>query len=287
MSGGKGSKVPWFALYAADFVTSTQRMTDEQVGAYMRLLCDQWINGPVPIDDLRQLARISDSAVEHIDLLRPKFPNGLNPRLDAEWQDALKRSDTARRKAAKRWQGQDQDSSESLAEQGFDDDGPLPDNADAYAPADAAAYPGAGAAASPQHMPFTPTPTVTDTDTDTATKPRPTQRRETPKISDADWSRFRAAYPDRQGGQGWKAARERMARAVAAGTAVEDIIAGAERYRAQCEHAGIIGQSVVKQAQTFCNPQAEHWTEEYPIVKGNKRLQSNARTAEDWADGSG
>lgn len=49
---------PFFPLYAADFATATQAMTTVAVGAYIRLLIYQWINGYLP-DNEPMLARIS------------------------------------------------------------------------------------------------------------------------------------------------------------------------------------------------------------------------------------
>lgn len=40
-------ELPFFPFYAADFFTKTYNLSDEQAGRYIRLLCLQWINGPV------------------------------------------------------------------------------------------------------------------------------------------------------------------------------------------------------------------------------------------------
>lgn len=45
------SKPPAFQFYAADFLTGTALMTDEEVGQYIRLLCHQWILGPLPSEN--------------------------------------------------------------------------------------------------------------------------------------------------------------------------------------------------------------------------------------------
>lgn len=39
--------LPYFSFYPSDFFMKTMNLTDEQVGRYMRLLCNQWINGPL------------------------------------------------------------------------------------------------------------------------------------------------------------------------------------------------------------------------------------------------
>jgi uncharacterized protein YdaU (DUF1376 family) len=44
------SKAPAFQLYAADFYMDTLSWTTEEIGAYLRLLLYEWINGPLPND---------------------------------------------------------------------------------------------------------------------------------------------------------------------------------------------------------------------------------------------
>jgi uncharacterized protein YdaU (DUF1376 family) len=52
------SKLPWFPFYASDFLTSTGSMSNEEVGAYIKLLCHQWDKGVLPKDPVR-LARLA------------------------------------------------------------------------------------------------------------------------------------------------------------------------------------------------------------------------------------
>ena len=42
---------PWFPLYVDDWMRATATMTDEQAGAYMRLLCHAWAEGGLPRDE--------------------------------------------------------------------------------------------------------------------------------------------------------------------------------------------------------------------------------------------
>lgn len=50
---GSSSKSPAFQLYAAQFLAGTADMTAEEVGAYIRLLCQQWLKGGLPDDESR------------------------------------------------------------------------------------------------------------------------------------------------------------------------------------------------------------------------------------------
>tara|TARA_R110000803_G_scaffold52326_2_gene107732 strand:- start:8432 stop:9148 length:717 start_codon:yes stop_codon:yes gene_type:complete len=48
------NKTPFFAFYPADFIMNTSRLSDEMVGKYIRLLCDQWVNGSLEMDQVPQ-----------------------------------------------------------------------------------------------------------------------------------------------------------------------------------------------------------------------------------------
>lgn len=52
------AKAPAFQFYASDFLTDTQAWEIEEIGIYIRLLSNQWVNGPLPKDEKR-LARIA------------------------------------------------------------------------------------------------------------------------------------------------------------------------------------------------------------------------------------
>jgi uncharacterized protein YdaU (DUF1376 family) len=68
-----------------------------------------------------------------------------------------------------------------------------------------------------------------------------------------DFARFKAAYPRRDGSQDWLKASEVFGKLVASGTPAEEIIAGAQRYRADCRRRGEEGGRFVKQARTWLN----------------------------------
>ena len=52
------ARLPILPLYVADYRADTARLSTEQHGAYLLLLMDQWMNGPIPDDD-DVLARIT------------------------------------------------------------------------------------------------------------------------------------------------------------------------------------------------------------------------------------
>ena len=56
-------KAPAFQLYAADFYMDTASWTIEEVGIYTRLLFFQWVNGCIPMDEIR-LSRIAGCSLK-------------------------------------------------------------------------------------------------------------------------------------------------------------------------------------------------------------------------------
>lgn len=74
------AKNPVFPLYYNDILGSTQDWTDEEFGAYVRLLVRQWDKGFIPVDFIR-LNKIADSAERHWPLLQEKFPAGEDGKL--------------------------------------------------------------------------------------------------------------------------------------------------------------------------------------------------------------
>ena len=59
------AKAPAFQFYASDFLTDTQSWEAIEVGIYIRLLSNQWVNGSLP-NDLKRLSRIAGCDFEEI-----------------------------------------------------------------------------------------------------------------------------------------------------------------------------------------------------------------------------
>jgi len=66
------AKDPIFPLYYNDIDRSTKTWTDEEFGAYMRLLMEQWDKGGLP-KDYQRLTRIATSLDKNWSLLKDKF----------------------------------------------------------------------------------------------------------------------------------------------------------------------------------------------------------------------
>ena len=86
----KQKTLPHFPFYPADFLSKTGRLTDEQVGAYIRLLCEQWIAGDIPLVDangdasaLRMLSESIDRSWPYISKYFERDGNGMkNQRME-------------------------------------------------------------------------------------------------------------------------------------------------------------------------------------------------------------
>lgn len=59
------AKSPAFQFYASDFLTDTQSWDINEVGIYIRLLSNQWVNGSLP-KDLTRLSRIAGCTHDEI-----------------------------------------------------------------------------------------------------------------------------------------------------------------------------------------------------------------------------
>jgi len=108
--------MPSFSFYAGDFLTDVQEMTDQEVGAYMRLLCYQWINGSIPSDPDRITKLISTKKGEFFRKIWPSLEHNfeeiegkrlINSKLEETRAKAIKYLATQEKHgkegAAKRW----------------------------------------------------------------------------------------------------------------------------------------------------------------------------------------
>ena len=103
-----GRNLHWVPIYHRDLKASTADWSDSEFGAYLRLLLHQWDRGSIP-SDMARLARIAPSAAEHWELIGPKFPGGVNPRMAKvrSDRDAVMeaRQEAARAANNARWRG--------------------------------------------------------------------------------------------------------------------------------------------------------------------------------------
>lgn len=101
------AKDPVFPLYYNDIDRSTKTWTDEEFGAYMRLLMEQWDKGGLP-KDYQRLTRIATSLNTNWALLKDKFieVDGMlkNPTLEEHRQKRLKHKQKQKENIQKRYQ---------------------------------------------------------------------------------------------------------------------------------------------------------------------------------------
>ena len=101
---------PWFSYYVDDFELSgtVGIMTNQEEGAYHRLLRYQWRNGSIPTDvkSLAEIIREPPRVVQKLwETLEKCFPGGMNTRMEDERTKAQaisdKRADQARKQHSK------------------------------------------------------------------------------------------------------------------------------------------------------------------------------------------
>ena len=105
-------KLPFMPLYVDDLLIDTDHLTNEEFGAYTRLLCEMWRrDGTLPNDD-HFLARISHATHHRWRSLKPVMMRFLTSasggtltqlRLKKERAWSLKKSDHAAKAATMRW----------------------------------------------------------------------------------------------------------------------------------------------------------------------------------------
>jgi len=83
--------------------------------------------------------------------------------------------------------------------------------------------------------------------------------KELQKQFDAFWE----AYPKRAGGNPRKGALDAFVARRRDGVAADDLLAGAQRYRAWAEATGRVGTEYVKQAQFWLSPKYEGWCQDW------------------------
>jgi hypothetical protein len=64
----KPKRLPFFPLYVNDFIADTQDLTDEELGAYFRILMTSWNKGPLELKRVRRLVDDFDNVWPEIQL---------------------------------------------------------------------------------------------------------------------------------------------------------------------------------------------------------------------------
>ncbi len=111
----KKKTLPHFPFYPSDFLAKTGRLTDEQVGAYIRLLCEQWIAGDIPLVDahgdasaLRMLSESIDRSWPAISKYFEQVDGGMkNPRMEEVRLKAIDIYSKRVKAAESRWSDED------------------------------------------------------------------------------------------------------------------------------------------------------------------------------------
>ena len=133
-----GAAPPYFPFFPAIFKEGTDDFTNEEVGAYVRLLCFQWANNGVP-DEPRERALIMRCTLRSSQRLWSKIRGKFfyssvenrwrNPRMEEERAKQFRRATLAEQKgragAAARWRAHDAPANAHALREQCPDDGPL------------------------------------------------------------------------------------------------------------------------------------------------------------------
>lgn len=130
------AKNPVLPLYYNDIDRSTRTWTDEEFGAYMRLLIEQWDKGSLP-NNYQKLTRLATSLDSNWPMLKEKFPlvDGVlkNPVMEEIREKIRKHSEKQKENVRKRYQNSTKPSTteiplevenENEIENDLQDDGP-------------------------------------------------------------------------------------------------------------------------------------------------------------------
>jgi len=97
-------KPPAFQFYVRDFLTGTQTMTLEEVGAYTRCLAYEWDAGGLP-DDVTQLARVMICPRAKVKKIWPKIRQKFVRNADGFWRNSRLESERVKQQAFRDRQG--------------------------------------------------------------------------------------------------------------------------------------------------------------------------------------
>ena len=88
---------PWFKMYGKLFLVSTSEMTNEEVGAYTRMICTEWENGSLNSNPNRLPIGILNA--ESLAIVLAKFEKGSDGRLRNKFLESIRDEITAERTA--------------------------------------------------------------------------------------------------------------------------------------------------------------------------------------------
>ena len=86
-------KLPFFPLYTSDFVADTQDLTNEEIGAYFRILMYSWGKGKFKLDRIKWICQDDEIWSALKQYFTEEKGLWFNPRMERERQKALDRYD--------------------------------------------------------------------------------------------------------------------------------------------------------------------------------------------------
>lgn len=275
------SEAPWIRFFPSDWLAGTRGMSAAETGVYITLIAMMY-EAKAPIrDDEARLSRLCGlPPASFRKILKTLIGDGKissdggciwNRRVAAELGIRDEKTESARRSANSRW-AKNTNKSNTV-------------ECDRIAGAEQTqCYPEARSQKEEDSsLRSLSRPVDGDTDhaqidpsdrkiVDQGTEPKRAPAR--PPVAPAEheaFPEFWAAYPKRYGTNSRAGAAEKFRVLVRSGIDPPALIAGAERYRRQCEARGIVGSEFVQQATTWLNPKNRAWEEAYDLPDPQKQ----------------
>lgn len=236
-------------LYIGDYLAGTSRLTTELHGAYLLLIMDYWMNGPLPDDD-DLLASITKMTPDAWSIARAKLEKYFSiaggcwkqKRIEEELAAATEKKRKAREKAKK------------AAAARWDD---APSNATSNASGELEDCP-------------SPSPSPSKSIKDKDLVPPKGGTEDYPPEFEEVWKQ----YPKRAGGNPKKATFKKWQARLKEGVDAQTMLDGVKRYAAYCKAEKKTGTQYVMQGETFFGP-SEHYLEEY-TAQGTTEIDDKA-----------
>lgn len=269
-------ELPIMPFFIKDWIGATQHWTDAERGAYISLLCFQWLNGTIPAD-VQRLARIMGTPEGEFDArwatVGQKFDGDIEGLLNNRLEEHRKKTIGIHEAKVRGAQGTNAVRAAKKALRVASANAER--NADGNGMRDAE---GDAPRTHPYPYPYLESEKTVRTEEE---EEEHEKEREKPEIrsanaerssrgtfknywSDEKWIDAKLRYPNRAGGHNDRGAQHAWRARLREGHTWDELFGGMDRYHAYCVATGKVGTEFVMQRKTFCGP-AKHFLEEWRV----------------------
>lgn len=285
MSNGNG-KDPAFLFYPKDWLADTGRLSKEEIGCYITLICHQWNEGPFSNDEeelANRLGYVFDTERfskiwKRLSVHFPLQEDGrlANPRLERERENrkafVQQRVNAGKSGSQKRWGKREDSEAIAAATPPLQREDKREDSI-AFAFASPSAFAVTDAQESKDNCATTPSQHQSDSTSQTGSTAKPTAG-----YSDAFEATW-AVYPKRVGGNSKVDAYKAWTARIKQGFTEAEMHAGVLRYALFVTAKGWLNTEYVKQARTFFGP-GLHFQEPWAVSNSPVARAGIARPGE-------